>query len=191
MTIFHRLIIGTSLFMITLFIITLLCYPSYLGAHGAQDITSVKELREILSQRKPLCIMFYAPWCSACKSMKEPFDKAADELKKDVLLIKVDADNKKFKETADCFGIEAIPTIIFKHVGVLDKDQLVTAIKTIERAPVRTKKPAPPIKKPAPQTTAPKKPVKKAQPQATAKKTAPAAQKAPTGPKKVPLVTNS
>ncbi len=158
------MMLRTALILITLF-------TSYIAAE-VKEISSMKEFRQVLTEKKPLCIMFYAPWCSACKSMKEPFNQAAQSLKKEVLFVNVDADNEKFKEIADTFGVEAIPTIIVKHVGVLNKNQLIGALKgcvePIKENPKKEEKKSQ-AKKPAKKVVAPPKKTK-APPKKSAKK---------------------
>lgn len=143
---------------------------SIITAKEALDIKSVEEFKEILSQKKPVVILFYAPWCGACKAMKEPFDKAGEQLGDDATLIKVNATNEKLQEIADSFNIEVIPTIAIKHVGLLSADDLTKSVQSLikkkspteknkEQRPVGPEKKAP-VKaaaKPAPKAPAPKK----------------------------------
>ena len=139
-------------------------------AEDAQEITSLPKLRTALSSKLPVGILFYAPWCGACKSMLEPFNKVAHQLKKEVLLIKVNAENEAFKDIVDAFGIEAIPTLVIKHVGVMDTEQLTKAVTgftqkldlkalQLEQKPVAKKITVP--AKPTPKQPAKKAPEKK------------------------------
>lgn len=104
--------------------------------------------------------------------MQDPFNQAAKKLKNDVTFIKVDADNEKFKDIADSFGVEAIPTIIFKQVGIRTKDQLTKGIQTFLGI---TNKELAKKGAPTPKKAESKKPIKKAP--TPGKKTPPAPKK--------------
>jgi thioredoxin-like negative regulator of GroEL len=144
-----------------------------LCAQDAQEITTMPQLRTALASKLPVVILVYAPWCGACKRMHEPFNKVAQQLKKEALLIKVNAENETFKEFVDALGIEAIPTIITKHVGVMDSEQLTKAItgltqkldlKALQQEQKPPAKAAPPAKqapKPSAKKTVQKKPAAK------------------------------
>ncbi len=130
---------------------------------SAREVASMGELKTHLASKLPVVIMFYAPWCGACNAMKEPFNRVCDLLKKDALFIRINAEDEKLKEALDQFGIEAVPTFVVKHVGMMDQDQLSTAIHCL-------------LKKPS------------MKPKEAQQKAPPAAKKAaPTSPKKAPL----
>ncbi len=102
---------------------------------NVKEVGSMSELKEVITSKEPLVIMFYAPWCGACKSMREPFIQVAHRFAGQAKFARVNADNQKFKEAVDYFGVEAIPTILVKHVGVIDKDQLAQSIRCIVQKP--------------------------------------------------------
>lgn len=114
----------------------------------AHDIKNVGEFRDIMSQKKPAIILFYTPWCNACKSMKEPFNTIAGTFDKQVTVIKVNADNEKLKEVVDAFNIEAIPTIIIKTVGTATTEQLTKSLTHLVGKPHPAKKDVPKKSKP-------------------------------------------
>ena len=112
-----------------MYLSTILLFVTFSAfAQEAQEITSLTKLRTALSSKLPVVALFYAPWCGACKSMLEPFNKLACQLKDKASFIKVNAENEAFKDIVDAFGIEAIPTIVIKHVGVMDTEQLTKAV---------------------------------------------------------------
>ena len=127
----------------------------------ARELTTMRELQEVLASKQPVVIMFYAPWCGACSAMKEPFNKVSAQYKKDAVMVKVNADSDAFKEAVDYFNIEAIPTIITKHVGIMDTEKLTGTVKgLIRQAPL----PRPASGKPAQEKPAPGKPSSKPAP---------------------------
>lgn len=133
-------------------------------AKEAREVASMAELKTHLASKQPVVIMFYAPWCGACGAMREPFNRVCNLLNSEALFIRVNAENEKLKDALDQFGIEAVPTIVFKHLGVMDEDQLSTAIRTLLKKPTfkpssnqaEMQKKASPAPKKAPQS-APKK----------------------------------
>lgn len=140
---------ATAAFLSLVFIITA---PMSLLAL-AKEVTSMQELRAHLSSKQPVGILFYAPWCGACSAMKEPYNRVCELLKKDALLVRVNVEDEKLKEALEQFGIEAVPTLIVKHVGLMDQDQLQTAMRCfIKKATLKPKQPSPqkPAVKPAP-----------------------------------------
>lgn len=166
-----------SILYISISLIALHC--SLVNAKEAREITSMKEFKEIMSIQKPLVIMFYAPWCGACKNMKEPFNRVCTLLDSEANVIKINAEEEKLSEATDFFHIEAIPTIIIKHIGRVLPEDLVSSVKnltpksTATTSKNETVKKAVPVKKietktlplPTPKQVPAKKPtVKKTEP---------------------------
>jgi thioredoxin 1 len=118
-----------SLKRVSMYTLISLTFGAY-AAKDAREIKTMNEYQQVMAQKQPLVIMFYVPWCSACKSMKDPFNEVADQLKNEATLVKINAENDKLKEAIENFGIEAIPTIVIKHVGVLQKEQLKNVIQS-------------------------------------------------------------
>lgn len=112
-----------------------------------QEIATMKEFREVLSSKKPVVLMFYAPWCGACKSMKDPFNKIYEQFSNEVRMVKINAENEKCKEALDFFGVEAIPTVVFRKVGVMDTEQLNSTINALlgKKAVAAPQKPSPKV----------------------------------------------
>lgn len=99
------------------------------------EVKSMTELRTHLASKQPVGILFYAPWCGACSAMKEPYNRVCELLKRDVLLVKVNVEDERFKDALEQFGIEAVPTLIVKHVGMMDQNQLHTALRCFVKKP--------------------------------------------------------
>jgi len=59
-------------------------------------------------------IDFWAPWCGPCKMMTPIFNQAADELKGQYILIKVNTEQEQ--QLSGSLGIRSIPTLVaFKN----------------------------------------------------------------------------
>ncbi|PHQ82983.1 MAG: thioredoxin [Thalassobium sp.] len=58
----------------------------------------------------PLVVDFWAPWCGPCKMMGPEFAKAANALKGQARLIKLDT--QKHQSAGQRYGIRGIPTMV-------------------------------------------------------------------------------
>jgi protein disulfide-isomerase A6 len=54
-------------------------------------------------------VEFYAPWCGHCKDLEPKWRKAAEKLKGNVTLAKIDVEENK--KIAERYGIKSFPTI--------------------------------------------------------------------------------
>jgi thioredoxin 1 len=85
----------------------------------------------VLNSEETILVDFYADWCGPCK-MLSPI---MDEISNDVTVYKVNTDDEE--ELSRQFGIMSIPTllifengeVIHKHVGVTDKETLMSELK--------------------------------------------------------------
>lgn len=85
----------------------------------------------LLQSDKTVLIDFYADWCKPCKMMKPYLDEIATEMKDQVVVIRINADENP--DICKELSVEALPSIfIYKkqkmmwyNVGYLEKSELV------------------------------------------------------------------
>ena len=90
---------------------------------------------EVKKSDKKVLVDFYADWCGPCKMMAPAIEKIAEEVSEYAKVGKVNVDDSP--EIAEEFGIMSIPTllifvngeVIHKHVGVTDKETLMSELK--------------------------------------------------------------
>jgi thioredoxin 2 len=67
----------------------------------------------------PVLVDFWAPWCGPCRAMAPHFERAAQQLKDRVRLVKVNTEEAP--QLAARYGIRAIPTLVLFRNGVEQK----------------------------------------------------------------------
>ena len=125
------------------------CFYAY---NFGREVNSLQEFQQIINDdSKPTIIKFYAPWCSACKAMKPVFDAGAEQYKDKALFLSIDVTKKEFSQLGDTFGIQGVPTIIYKESGFKNKEAFEKRLSAFLPKPQITK----PVNK-APIKVAPK-----------------------------------
>ncbi|CAB3986332.1 disulfide-isomerase A5-like, partial [Paramuricea clavata] len=88
------------------------------GADTVRHVDGDKDLAKLVTkEKKPLFVMFYAPWCGFCKRLKPVYQEIATEVKQSVLLAGMDVDNADSMNTRMQFNITGFPTLIYFHGG--------------------------------------------------------------------------
>jgi thioredoxin-like negative regulator of GroEL len=105
----------------------------------ALDINTMDDYKNLCAQDKPFVLMFYAPWCGACKDMKKPFDEISINHGQEIILAKVNIENTGTKRLKELFCITAIPTFICKESGMMSKEALSGMVKGHIRQPAALK----------------------------------------------------
>lgn len=96
----------------------------------SQQFTDANFAEEVLKSKIPVLVDFFAVWCGPCKAMAPAIEELAAEYEGRVKIGKMDVDENP--ETAQKYGIQSIPTIMFfkngesvdSTVGVKSKDTL-------------------------------------------------------------------
>ena len=68
-----------------------------------------------IKSHKRVAVLFTAPWCGACKSMKPIYTKFALQNKEKTVITTMDIE--KNKKTSSLYNIESIPTLILLENG--------------------------------------------------------------------------
>ena len=75
---------------------------------------------EVLNNKKPVLVDFYAEWCGPCQLAAPILERLAEEMKDTMVIGKVDVDQNQ--ELSMRYGIMSIPTmILFKDGKILEK----------------------------------------------------------------------
>lgn len=113
-------------------------------ADDVRHLEGPDDLKKLLrKEKKPILLMFYAPWCGHCKAMKPEFASAATELKGSAVLAGMDVDNMEAYPVRQVFNITGFPTVIyfeegqkkFDYKGPRTKDGIVAWMKDPQEAP--------------------------------------------------------
>lgn len=87
-------------------------------AGGVRHVDGPRELEMLLRTEKlPILMFFYAPWCGHCKKMKPELAAAAGEVKGQYVLAGMDVDSPEAFNVREQFNITGFPTIIYFENG--------------------------------------------------------------------------
>jgi len=103
----------------------------------------------IRKESKPIMIMFYAPWCGFCKSMKPEYAEAANDLQGHAVLAAIDVNRPENAVIRSQYNITGFPTLLYYEHGVLKytyegentRAAIVAFMQNPAEAPVKIKEP--------------------------------------------------
>lgn len=95
----------------------------------------MNDFNDIIKDRKPTLVDFYATWCGPCKMQAPILDKVKEKVGDTANIIKIDIDRNE--QIAARYRVMSVPTIIlfkdgepvWRAVGVQQMDLLVAKIK--------------------------------------------------------------
>ena len=85
---------------------------------------------EVLQNKGPVIVDFFAPWCGPCKMLAPVIEEVSESYDGKVKVCKVDIDESD--EISSKYGVQSVPTLIFfkdgaeidRSVGFQDFDDL-------------------------------------------------------------------
>ncbi|XP_018565314.1 protein disulfide-isomerase A5 [Anoplophora glabripennis] len=120
---------------------------------SATDVVHIPDantLAKLLKKEaRPILIMFYAPWCGFCKSLKPEYADAASELKDEAVLAAIDVNRPENTVVRSHYNITGFPTLLYfangqmKYVyeGENKKNAIISFMHNPQAAPVKIKEP--------------------------------------------------
>lgn len=93
--------------------------------------------QEVLENKQPAIVDFWAPWCGPCRTVSPIIDELAKEFAGKIKIGKINVDENS--EIANQYGVMSIPSVLFfkngqpvkTMVGVQSKESYKQEIETI------------------------------------------------------------
>ncbi|MFT6869262.1 thioredoxin [Polaribacter sp.] len=91
---------------------------------------------ELINQKKPVLVDFFAEWCGPCKNMGPILKEVKEELNEKIAIIKIDVD--KNQALAAKYQVRGVPTFVlykggkqvWRQSGMVQKRDLLSTIKS-------------------------------------------------------------
>lgn len=98
---------------------------------------SLDDFNKKITSEKIVLVDFYAPWCIPCRKMMPMFDSLSTEMKETLMLVKINTEENK--PLSKQLSITTVPMLViyknakpvWKHEGIISKEELLKAIKSI------------------------------------------------------------